>query len=397
MGNNRDLHEAAVALVAAHGGNVALAAREAGIARTTLRNRLDLDPAIADGMDAVGTDMVPGLLWAKTKDENGTSYSALLKPGAKEFPAFLDHIRDTVGDLMTGKHPKLPPRFEARQGCMMVLDPADVHIGKLSVAAETGYTYDEKIAEHRLVEGCRVLAEKGLMNGATSVLFVIGNDIAHIDHPHRMTTSGTPQDTSGSIFSIYRVAQRAYIRVIGMLLEMGMSVVVMFNPSNHDWVLGFSIAQVVQAWFREHPNVTISDYGVSERHRKYVVFGRSLIGLTHGDGAKEADLPSIMLTEARSHMVVAPLAYWYVHHYHHKIRKSLGVRSQDREKDHIAMTVIKSGIGAMEGDNCTIEYVRSPSPPDGWHDRNGYLNRQAVEAFLHDPQDGQVMRFTNWF
>lgn len=44
-----------------------------------------------------------------------------------------------------------------------------------------------------------------------------------------------------------------------------------------------------------------------------------------------------------------------------------------------------------------IEYVRSPSAPDGWHDRNGYLNRQAVEAFVHSPHDGQKKRFTEWF
>jgi hypothetical protein len=398
MGKNRELHEAAVALVAAHGGNVHAASRASGIARTTLRNRLTLDPAIADGMDAVGTDVIPRLLWAKSgPDAEGMSYSAMLRPGTQEFTTFLDLIRDTVGDLMTGKHPKLPPRFEERAGNLMVLDPADVHIGKLSVASETGYTYDEAIAEHRLVEGCRVLLERGVKSDVTTVLFVIGNDISHIDTPRRTTTSGTAQDTAGSLFSIFRVAQRAYIRIVNMILEMGLHVVIMFNPSNHDWVQGFTIAQVVQAWFRNHENVTVSDYGVSERHRKYMRFGRNLVGLTHGDGAKEGDLSDIMLTEARSHHSDAILRYWYVHHYHHKMRRALGVRSQQREKDHIAMTVIRSGPGAMEGDNCHIEFVRSPSPPDGWHDRNGYLNRQAVEAFVHCPQDGQIDRFTRWF
>lgn len=394
MGKNRELHEAAKALVAVHGGNVLAASRASGIARTTLRHRLELDPAIADAMDAVGTDMVPNLVW----DKRDPKFSVMLKPGAKEFPAFLDHIRDTVADLMTGKRPKLPPRFEPRTGSMLVLDPADVHIGKLSVASETGYRYDEVIAEHRLIEGCRVLAERGLANGCATVLFVIGNDIAHIDTPRSTTTSGTHQNQAGvSIFDIHRICQLAYIRIIHMLLEMGLTVNVMFNPSNHDWVLGFSIAQVVQAWFGQHPNVTISDYGVSERHRKYLRFGRNLIGLTHGDGAKEADLGQIMLVEARSHMSEANLNYWYVHHFHHKIKKALGVRSMNREKDHIGMSVFMTGAGQMEGDNVHIEYVRSPSAPDGWHDRNGYLNRQAVEAFVHHPQDGQVLRFTEWF
>jgi len=29
--------------------------------------------------------------------------------------------------------------------------------------------------------------------------------------------------------------------------------------------------------------------------------------------------------------------------------------------------------------------------------RNGYINRQAVESFVHHPYDGQVSRFTEWF
>lgn len=349
-----------------------------------------IDPAIADGMDAVGAELVPQIVWAKTKN-----YSVMMKPRDEQFPSFLDHIRETVRDLVPPSD--LPPRFEPLDGNLLVLDPADVHIGKLCVATETGYRYDSAVAEHRLVEGSRLLMKRGVANGCTHVLVVIGNDIAHIDTPRRTTTSGTPQDTDGSLFTIHRAAQAAYLRIVRMALEMGLETHVIFNPSNHDWVLGFSIAQVVRAWFAEHPNVHVSEYAVSERHRKYLRFGDNLIGLTHGDGAKESDLSSIMLTEARTHMAEVRHCYWYVHHYHHKVRKALGVRPLAREKDHIGMTVVRGGAGAMEGDNVVVEYVRSPSPPDGWHDRNGYLNRQAVEAFIHSPSDGQIMRLTEWF
>ena len=132
-------------------------------------------------------------------------------------------------------------------------------------------------------------------------------------------------------------------------------------------------------------------------HRKYYRYEGNLIGLTHGDGAKEADLYALMMTEARSHVSDAQHRYWYLHHFHHKIRKAQGVRPHDREKDHIGLTVIKSGVTSQLGDNVQIEYVRSPSPPDSWHDRNGYVNRQAVECFIHDPHDGQDARFTHWF
>lgn len=394
----RELVAQARAMYIECGENATEASRRLGIPRTTLRSRLEADPAILDGMEAVGTQLTPRLVWAKTKSEDGTSFSILLKPQDPEFPSFLEQIRETIDDLRSSMPTDLPPRFEPQSGNLLVLDPADVHIGKLSVQTETGYHYDVAVAEHRLVEGCRLLIEAGVRNGCSRVLLVIGNDIAHIDHPHRRTTSGTPQDTDRSIFEIHRAAQGAYVRVIEMALRERLEVQVVFNPSNHDWVLGFTIAQFLRAWYRDHPNVDISEYGVSERHRKYVRFGSNLIGLTHGDGAREADLAQIMMVEARPHIAETRHLYWYVHHYHHKIRKALGVRPQSREKDHIAMTVLSGGnIGAMEGDNVIVEYVRSPSSPDGWHDRNGYIGRQAVEAFIHHPRDGQKMRVTEWF
>ena len=57
-----------------------------------------------------------------------------------------------------------------------------------------------------------------------------------------------------------------------------------------------------------------------------------------------------------------------------------------------------------DGTEALIEYNRENycagsyfEPPDGWHYRNGYINRQAVECFVHHPYDGQDGRFTVWF
>jgi len=283
------------------------------------------------------------------------------------------------------------------EGNLFVLDPADVHIGKLCVASETGSVYDEAIAEHRLVEGSRMLLERAMRDCVSRVLFIMGNDIGHYDSNSKKTTKGTPQDSSGSWFSNYRVAQRAYVRIVKMCLEMDLEVIPMFNPSNHDWHTGFAIANSVGLLFKEHPNVLSSDYNLSEEHRKYLRFGRQIIATDHGDGAREADLPQLAMVEAREHISECPLIYWYRHHYHHKIRKQRGLSDSVLEKDHIAMTTIHSGTPYHEGHGARIEYVRSPSEPDGWHHRNGYINRQAVEGFVHHPEEGQVSRFTEWF
>ena len=357
-----------------------------------------VDPGIQAAMDAANTRLVPAAAWVKTKGDDDTpGYSVLLRPEGQTRADLMEMIRETTREVMAAHKPSLPPAFTAQDGHLVVVDPADVHIGKLCVKSETGYHYDESVAAHRLIEGSRGICEKGMKNGATHALFVLGNDIAHIDNAKKTTTSGTPQDVSTSIFGIYRAAKIGYAQAIRNALDMGLSVQLLFCPSNHDWVLGYTLADTLGSLFRHHPNVIASDYALSERHRKYVQFGHNLLGFTHGDGAKESALLPLMIQETGQAARDCPLRYWYLHHYHHKIRKAEGIRPMERERDHIGMTVIKSGAGQMEGDNVQIEYARSPSPPDGWHDRNGFVNRQAVEAFVHDAQDGQIHRFTQWF
>ncbi len=382
-------------------GKVAFASRATGIPYSTLERNYKaalarpIDPAVQAAMDAVGTKLRPKTFWAKTDKDGNVTHSVMLGAENTQGDDFLSMIRDALENPPANR--TMPPRFADNAGRLMVLDPSDVHIGKLCIASETGYTYDIDTASHRLVEGSRLLLESGKALGVTRVLFVVGNDIAHIDTPRRQTTSGTPQDTDGGIFSIYRAASQGYRGVVTTALEMGLSVDILFCPSNHDWVLGFCIVQELAAWFRDHPNFSATEYNISERHRKYYRFGNNLMMFTHADGAKENDLPQIMLVEARQHIAECLNRYGYLHHFHHKMKRALGVRPMQREKDHIAITINQQGGGAMEGDNLNIEYVRSPSPPDGWHDRNGYLNRQAVEAFIHDAHDGRKYTLQEWF
>ena len=102
------------------------------------------------------------------------------------------------------------------------------------------------------------------------------------------------------------------------------------------------------------------------------MYGNSLIGTTHGDGAKQADLGSLMSVEAKKEWAESEHRYFYIHHFHHKI-----------SKDFI---------------NVTVEALRSPSGTDSWHHRKGYqFAPQAVEGFVHSKEYGQIARFTHIF
>lgn len=250
---------------------------------------------------------------------------------------------------------------------LFVIDPADVHIGKLAKSFETGEDYDNQIAVQRVREGVEGLLQKAKGFKINQILFVGGNDILHIDTPKRTTTSGTDQDTDGMWYTNFLIAKELYIELLTRLVQVA-NVHFVFNPSNHDYTHGFFLADVIQTYFKDCKNIT---FDCSIAHRKYYVYGQNLIGTTHGDGGKMDNLPLTMAHES-SAWSSCKHRYIYIHHFHHKI-----------SKDYMGVC---------------LEALRSPSGADSWHHRNQYQHApKAIEGFIHHPLHGQIARLTHLF
>ena len=250
---------------------------------------------------------------------------------------------------------------------LFIFDPADIHIDKLCSAFEVGETYNNQIAVQRVLRGCSGILNEIDINSIDKILFVIGNDILHIDNAKRTTTGGTPQDTDGMWHTNFLIAKSLYVDIIELLMQVA-DVHVIYNPSNHDYTNGFFLAQVIETHFKDCANVS---FDTTISHRKYFVYGKNLIGTTHGDGAKVQDLPLLMAHESKD-WSDCKHKYIYTHHLHHKV-----------SKDYMGVCV---------------ETLRSPSGTDSWHHRNGYQHApKAVEGYLHDKEHGQIMRITHIF
>jgi len=254
----------------------------------------------------------------------------------------------------------------------LIIDPSDVHVGKYASKEETGEHYDIQKAVDQVDEGIDGILNKAFGFNIDKVIFVIGNDCLHIDTPKRTTTSGTPQDTSGMWHEAFTAAKEMYIRAIERILPYS-DVEIVFNPSNHDYMSGFMLAQTIEAYYRFSKNVK---FDTSIAHRKYTKYGNNMIATSHGDGAKLDQVPLLMATEQPQMWNDCFFRYGYLHHIHHNQR-------------HKFMSA-KDFIGV------TIEYLRTPSPSDSWHHRNGYVGaKKAIEAFIHSFDNGQVARLTH--
>tara|TARA_R100001463_G_scaffold9308_6_gene27871 strand:- start:1694 stop:2785 length:1092 start_codon:yes stop_codon:yes gene_type:complete len=285
-----------------------------------------------------------------------------------------NQIFKKINSFIEEYSPAYTPIKRKKGNHLLVINPADIHIGKYASELETGEKYDCETAVMRVLEGIEGLIEKAQGFNIDRVMFCIGNDVLHIDNVYNTTTKGTHQDTDGKWWEHYEIALMLYVKCIETLRQIA-PVDVIHSMSNHDYQSGFHLAHTLKSWFRKAEDV---EFDISVANRKYYAYGDNLIGLEHGDGAKMDKLPLLMAQERPEMWSKSKYRYWYLHHLHHKIKhKWLDA------KDYIGVTV---------------EYMRSPSSADSWHSRKGFCGAyKACEAFVHDKQSGQVARLTHYF
>ena len=285
-------------------------------------------------------------------------------------------ILKTVSSFIENHSPHYPSikRKIKLNNHLLVINPADIHIGKYANHLETGDGYNVEIACERVLEGLQGLIDKSKGFEVDRVLFCIGNDILHIDNVYNTTTAGTNQDVDGKWWEHFEIALALYVKCVEILREIA-PVDVIHSMSNHDYQSGFHLAHALKSWFRLDNEVT---FDISVAHRKYYKYGKNLIGLEHGDGAKMANLPLTMAQERPLLWSETTHRYWYLHHLHHKVKHKW--------------------LDAKDFIGVTVEYMRSPSGTDSWHSRKGYVGvPRAVEGFLHEKDSGQVARLVHYF
>ena len=285
-------------------------------------------------------------------------------------------ILKTVGNFIEKHSPHYPSvkREVKYNNHLLVINPADIHIGKYANQLETGDGYNVEIACERVLEGLQGLIDKSKGFDVDRVLFCIGNDILHIDNVYNTTTAGTNQDVDGKWWEHFEIALALYVKCVEILREIA-PVDVIHSMSNHDYQSGFHLAHALKSWFRLDGEVT---FDISVAHRKYYKYGKNLIGLEHGDGAKMDKLPLLMAQEQPLLWSETTHRYWYLHHLHHKVKHKW--------------------LDAKDFIGVTVEYMRSPSGTDSWHSRKGFSGvPKAVEGFLHEKVSGQVARLVHYF
>jgi len=258
------------------------------------------------------------------------------------------------------------------QRYMYEINISDLHFGMYAWGEEAGENYDLKISKKLFLRSIMELAHRSMLFPVERILLPIGNDLLHVDVPiggkGGATTKGTPMDVDTRYKKMFREARIMIVEAIEYLKKIA-PVNVLIVPGNHDSERIFCLGDSLEAWFHNDDRVHVLNDPTS---RKYVWYGKTLIGYCHGNEEKVANLPQLMADEEATAWAGSVWREWHIGHVHAK-----------RER--------VTEIGAVR-----IVTVPSIAPNDEWHTRKGYHHVRAAEGYMYGAEDGYVATFSTY-
>ena len=355
-------------------GSVAQAAREMGLGERSFKRLLDragmtpdartdyrLDPAIKNGMEAIGTRMVPALAWAKVPPKDGEiGYSLMLRPEAEQPEAVAERIREALEGMDAAK-PVVAPETVMADLCA-VYPLMDAHVGMMAWGRETGsqdYDLDHAAKDMRHAFA-KILA---LTPAAEQSILLIGGDYFHSDDTLAETPANRHKlDVDGRFWKVLDVGIAIIAETILHLLQKHARVHVRVLRGNHDphssMTLNFALAER----YREEPRVTIEK---TPRDLFMMQWGKCAIFAHHGDKGKPQQM-ALYLSDVCPFWSDTRHRHYLTGHIHH-----------DQAKD----------IGPLRH-----ESLRAFCPPDAYAASMGYGGRRALQSMTFHKADGLVLR-----
>lgn len=296
-----------------------------------------------------------------TKKKHGFGWNARFSKKNDE------HISSAVLELFVREAAKHAPKkwtFDSKKSsdrnCVYVLNMHDWHAGKLAHGQETGGAdWDLKIAEKEYRSSVGDLMAKVPIDIVEEVILVLGSDAIQVDNNSSTTTAGTYVDSDSRLSKIFDVAAKVMTDIIEFLASK-VKVRAVVLRGNHDETVSLFLGKYVEAWFRNHPNVTVDS---SPKSRKYIGYGKVLLGFDHGDGAKAKNLPLLAMRENQETISQYRFIEILTGHFH-----------TEQSQDHTGVVV---------------RVAPALCAADRWHSKNGFQGSiRRAQGLLYNKTEG---------
>ena len=313
-------------------------------------------------------------------EQFGTSYSHVVRENLRlrkalakakherlaETEERAQEIRVEIEELKAIAKQELKRPVEVKQrkdtGLMLEIATPDLHAGKLCWPVETGGApYDVKISIATFERAIEVLLERTKNFDISEVLLCIGNDLFNSDNAEGTTTGGTAVSNDGRFHRTFRQVRTMMVRTIERLRTIA-NVRVVCVPGNHDMQTAYHLADSLECYFHSDKDVTIENAPLS---RKYVLWGKCLIGFCHGHEDKRGDLALLMASERPKEWAETLFREWHTGHFH---------KVQNEEYHGVRVRVLSALCSQ-----------------DDWHSIKGYVNNlRTAQAFVWSKTEGLI-------
>lgn len=247
----------------------------------------------------------------------------------------------------------------------------DAHFSKLVYENETNDTFNSNILEENFLNSVKTFIDRAKVFGFNRILFPVGNDFFNSDGISYSTTGGTPQNSELVWQEVFRRGTKLIMDAIYLMRDTGVNVDVLMIPGNHDYSSNFYLGEYLSAWFKDDEIVNIVN---GANPRKYYLYGKVLLGFTHGNEEKKDYLPMLMANE-KEMWAMSEYREWHLGHYHKKIKYKYNVLDKFKDVDEI--------------DGVTLRHLSSLSGADSWHNKKGYiLSKKAGDGFIWNADKG---------
>jgi hypothetical protein len=287
-----------------------------------------------------------------------------VKPRTDSFS--IEDIKDFFTELSKNyKSPVHTPTNYSYDGKMLELNIADLHLGKLCWSGDSNDTYNYEIARKRFFYIINDVLTRTKHYKFNKILFVWSNDFFHTDTISNTTTGLTRQDSDMRWQQMFKLGSKMLIEAIDLISQFA-PVETFYIGSNHDKMTSFFATENLNSWYRDNSNIYVN---TDAKSRKYVEFGKCLIGFTHGH-AENKRVGGLMPIEAKEAWGRTSYREFHLAHLH-------------SEKAYRPEKIVDEDQGVI------VRHVSSPTATDTWHFESGYVGAiQKSMSFVWDKEDG---------
>lgn len=253
--------------------------------------------------------------------------------------------------------PVILKEFTSEREGYLVINLADLHIGRSGYEKETGEDFDLDQAELMVNNITEQFLRRYQNRNFKKIVLCIGNDVMN-SAANGWTSSGRHQQSNCASFKeIFDKTCEIIINTIDSFKEIA-PVMVIHVEGNHDRNESYMLGRLLEAYYRLDENVEVDALPST---RKYVRLGNNLIGFAHGSEEKDR-IYTLMQVEQPKNWSECPTRIWLLGHLHHLMCK----------------------------ENAGVEVWTCPSPTakDEWTAKNGFVSNRRTTGFVFNSDSG---------